>query len=364
MFKNKKTKKSLLGAWLPLVFNLNQANMDTPVHATAVSANGFNPDDDTKHLYANDANIFLYRTNFTGDLKTVKTVSASTLAIPSTGQADYFYYYEVTASACLITLDTNALPPGATIKIYNAGSGVLQLATNQPTDPLLYQGIFAGCVAEITVFGPTSVFVKNISPSNLPIASTGQLLYTAQSGLEPPQGFIVLDVLTRIGYGSGDTFYTWNLYNMIWPLIGVGSGYAIGGGGKGASALADFQANKPMLIPDHYGFCLTALIPAAPFAAVTGSNSANLYPANIPDLSVSGTCTTSGNIVLQLWTPSGGEIDGISAIDPSAHSPGDYTIPFSANGAISGTAHGNGSGIGGAFPTQTQCYMYPMYLKL
>ncbi len=153
---------------------------------------------------------------------------------------------------------------------------------------------------------------------------------------------------------------TQSLYEELWPYCAVT-------GGKGASAAADFAANKPLVLPDAAGRGLFGLDDMGDGAkgrltgvtvpgSVTGAATYTLLQANMPSYTLNGTATgaisTSG-------TTSAESADHFHAVSGTTsnisndhtHSGSGNTAGMSANvthahGVSDGVLASNGAGFG------------------
>lgn len=253
-YKPKERRLSAIYSVVP--FDLNEANLSSPTHFTEVSNNGWNPNDPTKLLFADDFNLFMFRTNFTGDLKTIMNLSGSSIpTIPTTGN-DYYNLYNCdlardATGVSRLDIAIGSISNGANLCIYNSAiySTLLNIQSANIGEKYF---LFPGYMATIRVIDNSItnavVFVKITPPEGIPEAATGQTVQFAS--LSTPSGFIPLKTGTIGGAGTGATilasYETRNLFVNLWDNFS--DTYCPVSGGRGANAIADFEASKTIAL--------------------------------------------------------------------------------------------------------------------
>lgn len=205
------------------------------------------------------------------------------------------------------------------------------------------------------------------------VASTGDIKF--RQSQEVLTGWIKLNGTTIGSASSGASQRanadTQNLYIYLWTQCS----FCAVAGGKGSTGLSDFQANKPLTVPDWRARAAVGLddmgtTPAGFFSGVPfnfgnattagsagGSNGVALSQGNLPSIRPTGTVTSSASSTVSGgWTPSGSvtisgsqSSGGAVGVNPANYTPaGTVSVSggtVTANGsvAMSGTAALTGS---------------------
>jgi hypothetical protein len=177
--------------------------------------------------------------------------------------------YAVTLSPAPTTYATiGGLPVQVSISNNNTGASTLNVnGLGVKNIIMAYQGamvalppdsLISGMMAQF-VYDPVADNVKLMNPDRLADFKTGWVLYTYEQDGAIPSGWIPLDDGTIGNAASGATTRanadTQALYTLLWDNVSSPSGdtYCQIIGGIGASALADFTANKALTLPYHKG---------------------------------------------------------------------------------------------------------------
>jgi hypothetical protein len=159
----------------------------------------------------------------------------------------------------------------------------------------------------------------------------GTVLYGLY-GATAPEGTLWLNGTTFGNAASGASQRanadTWLIYDHFWTKLG-----ATPTGGRGATALADFNAGKPMPLPNFAG--------RAPFAL---DNNGGIASANVLAPGAGANSTVRGAVVGQSTEAAGVNVSGTIFVGGSA--TGSLGVSGSTGGSVSGqsqTSNGSGS---------------------
>jgi hypothetical protein len=326
--KNAIKSKSGLGfSYEPLVFNANSENMDNPVSVTPVGLYGWNPGDITKFLYADDLNIFMFRTNFSGDSKVVKNItSAVGYEITGAIASSYFYNINFTVHSSTLYLDIGSFADGTKIKIYNSGIYTILISS---TLSVAEKFLFPGYLAEVTIINNiTPVVLFSMTPTDgVPVATTGQII--PWIGTSEPSGFIPCTDGTIGNTTSGATiladYVTKNLYISLWNSCS--DTYCPVSGGRGANAIDDFDAFKPIALPNFSGNAIvvqngSSYTPAQTFGSAVSTIAIENMPAHTHPVTAYARGDGSGNDAANF---SGGPLDNLP---PTGSTGGGVPLPI------------------------------------
>ena len=173
----------------------------------------------------------------------------------------------------------------ATINVSNLGTKNL---VYPPSTPLSSGNLIAGVIYQI-VYDGTNFQVLN--PTT--VASVNPILITMGLSATPPTGNLVING-SSIGSSTSGATYTGTTYQTLYSYWwnNVSNTYAPVSGGRGASAAADFAANKKLTMPDWSGYtpmgvkAATSITAAAMTAgaltqAAAGTNSLSINPITL-----------------------------------------------------------------------------------
>jgi microcystin-dependent protein len=250
--KNKLKSSSSVSLYEPKVFDINYQNITGTINVDQISQKGWDPTDETRYLEANDLNYFMYRTNFTGDLKNVLLVNSGDSFEPVGNDIYYLYNINPPTNGFIFELDAPNFPPGFTTKLVNSStvnSVYVGFVSGGAKPFFLYPGYY--CEITFVTNSDTSplTIVKTFPPENVPHAITGQII--CYPTVNAPPGFLLCrrgsigrsgSVATILASEEAKNlfFFLWLNFDEIWcPVYG----------GKGATPDEDYNAGKIISLP-------------------------------------------------------------------------------------------------------------------